>query len=87
MNHKDRMGGCVGWANFGSGMVMNLQDPQNVGISSVAEVLLTNEDRIFSMKLVMISSSVFCDFLPYRVLCLLIADTYLFRQWSLQYRQ
>jgi hypothetical protein len=58
-----------------------------VGISSVAEVLLTSEDRIFSMKLVMISSGVFCDFLPYHVLCLLIADACLFRQWSLQYRQ
>jgi hypothetical protein len=58
-----------------------------VGISSVAEVLLTSEDRIYSVKLVLISSGVFCDFLPYCVLCLLIADTYLFRQWSLQYRQ
>jgi len=57
-----------------------------VGIYSVAEVLLTSEDRIYSVKLVMISSGVFCDFVPY-VLCLLIADTYLFRQWSLQYRQ
>ena len=27
MNCEDRMGGCVGWPNFGSGMVMNLQDP------------------------------------------------------------
>jgi hypothetical protein len=58
-----------------------------VEISSVAEVLLTSEDKIYSLKLVLISSDVFCDFLPYRVLCLLIADTYLFRQWSLQYRQ
>lgn len=54
-----------------------------MGIYSVAEVLLTSEDRIYSVKLVMISSGVFCDFVPY-VLCLLIADTYLFRQWSLQ---
>jgi hypothetical protein len=27
MNREDRMGGCVGWANFGSGIVMNFQDP------------------------------------------------------------
>ena len=47
-----------------------------MGIYSVAEVLLTSEDRIYSVKLVMISSVVFCDFLPYHVLCLLIADTY-----------
>jgi hypothetical protein len=58
-----------------------------VGISSVAEVLLTSEGRIYSVKLVLISSGVFCDFLPYRILCLFIADTYLFRQWSLQYIQ
>jgi len=58
-----------------------------MGISSVAEVLLTSEDRIYSMKFVMIFIGVFCVFLPYCILWLLIADTYLFRQWSLQYRQ
>jgi len=58
-----------------------------VGIYSVATVLFTSEDRIYSVKLVMISSGVFYDFLSHHVLCLLIADTYLFRQWSLQYRQ
>jgi hypothetical protein len=77
----------VGWANFGSGMVMKLQDPENVGISSVARVLLTPQDIIYSVKLVMISSCVFCDFLPYHVICLFIADTNMFRHCTLQYHQ